>query len=235
MTFRGRWAAPGVWARITSDRSVPGTPASGHRSTRTTRRGLDRLFPRRPGRPWPTPGPLLAGPRIRVLLCSPPWAASRYGELCGPRRAGGGGQRGNRRASLSSPGAGSPGAGMGRARARAPRPVGLSALHSPFTLAHSWQNLGPNSPRRLRSLRAARQLTARRKPADPDWLLPGEADQWRRRVAPVPAPGGCRGRILPMPNQNAENRSRDGDAPPPGFRHSRDVCFPCVFWYRWRF
>lgn len=163
----------------------------------------------RPALP-PTPGAIPAPPPglfprlgTRVLFLAFSRATGRDRGLRGPRPTG----TGNGEPSSPAPGrvAGS-GAGLGGAG-----PAVLSsssAPHSPLPQARSGRNPGPNSPRRRRSPRAARQLTSRRKPADSDWLLPEETDQCPCPVVLVPAPVGCWGGGVPNAQSESEIRGQ---------------------------
>lgn len=142
---------------------------------------LGRLGPTAPGGSGtarPRPGPVSFG---EPSLLSPRQPANRQSSA---RRAGAS-NGGAGEAFLSGRAGRTSGAGAGRPLVR--------ALHSPLPRARSRRNLGPNSPRRLRKPRAARQLTSRQMSADSDWLRPEETGQYRRAVAPVLAPLGFRG------------------------------------------
>lgn len=122
-------------------------------------------------------------PRASVLSSQ---AAPGKSGLSRPSRTGSGNWR-NQRGLLLHPRARWPKMGLGQANLQSTGP------HSPLPQGRSGRNQDPNSPRR-RGPRAARQLTSRLRSADSDWLRPEEADQYRRPVAPVPAPLGLLGR-----------------------------------------
>lgn len=110
-------------------------------------------------------------------------------------------------AGLSSPAGPGSRAEPGRPRVRAP--------HSPAPQARSWENRGPNSPRRPLSPceRRTPALTSRQKSAGSDWMRPEKIRPipWRRGTCPRPRalPGrghraALRYHVFPTPNQNSE-------------------------------
>lgn len=177
------------------------TVGTGLPATRT-QWALGRLGPNTLGHPGTArlrPGP--------VSLREP--SGSRISPRLPAKRQGSADRATEEPAGLSPPAGPGSRAGAGRPWVRAP--------HSPLPQARSWRNHGPNSPRRLLSPCAARQLTSRQKSAGSDWMRPEKADQCRRAVVPGPAPVRFRGRaaaqvlrnhVSPTPNHNSECQVR---------------------------
>lgn len=150
----------------------------------------------------PPPG-LCGSANMRSFLLSSQTTGRDRGGLRGPSRTGPG-NGGTGKPSSPAPGPGrrelawaGPGLGPVRPYVRARR------THLSRRLAAGGTPV--QTPRAASAApHAERQLTSRRKSGDPDWLLPEEADQCRRPVAPVPAPGACWGGLFPTPNQSPE-------------------------------